>query len=117
MIDAKSSNLHESCTSALRIPLLWSDLTPCACTDSRIKMARDSRKGKEQETGLYEAIQRFWQKTYAGDYLGLILLLAAYLVLQFLGEPFHRMFRLDDPRIQFPHAEVERVSVCEFDSA
>ena len=26
-------------------------------------------------------------------------------------EPFHRMFSLDNIAIQFPHAEVERVSV------
>ena len=62
-------------------------------------------------TGLWETLQRFWHKSYAGDYLGVILLLAAYLALQFKGEPFHRMFRLDDPRIQHPHADVERVSV------
>jgi len=72
-----------------------------------------SRKSRvANDTGLYETLLRFWQKSYAGDYLGLILLLAAYLAIQFLGEPFHRMFRLDDPRIQYPHAEVERVSVC-----
>jgi diacylglycerol diphosphate phosphatase / phosphatidate phosphatase len=77
-------------------------------------MAGDtSRKAKiTQDTGLYESLHRFWQKSYAGDYLGLSILLAAYLVIQFLGEPFHRMFRLDDARITFPHAEVERVSVC-----
>lgn len=64
------------------------------------------------ESGLLEAVQRFWQKSHAGDYLGFILLLAAYIVIQFDAEPFHRLFRLDDPRIQFPHAEVERVPVC-----
>ncbi|KAI6914102.1 hypothetical protein KC318_g2257 [Hortaea werneckii] len=63
------------------------------------------------ESGLLEAVQRFWQKSYAGDYFGFILLLAAYIVIQFDAEPFHRLFRLDDPRIQFPHAEVERVPV------
>jgi hypothetical protein len=75
---------------------------------------RASRKAKlaPTDTGLYEALQRFWQKSYAGDYAGFILLLAAYLVIQFLGEPFHRHFRLNDPRLQFPHAEAERVPVC-----
>ncbi|KAI7325129.1 PAP2-domain-containing protein [Hortaea werneckii] len=63
------------------------------------------------ESGLLEAVQRFWQKSYVGDYFGFILLLAAYIVIQFDAEPFHRLFRLDDPRIQFPHAEVERVPV------
>ena len=76
---------------------------------------RDPRKAKNlpaSGSGVRDAAQRFWQKSYAGDYLGLILLLAAFLYIQFDGEPFHRMFRLDDPRIQFPHAEVERVPVC-----
>ncbi|KAK5124985.1 hypothetical protein LTR85_001175 [Meristemomyces frigidus] len=81
-----------------------------------IDTARNGRsKAKPSSTsdsgGLYEAIQRFWRKSYAGDYLGLIVLLAAYLLVQFLNEPWHRMFRLDDPRIGFPHAEVERVPV------
>ena len=31
-----------------------------------------------------------------------------------LIEPFHRMFSLDNRAIQFPHAEVERVSVGTF---
>ena len=29
--------------------------------------------------------------------------------IQFFVEPFHRMFSLNDLRIAFPHAEVERV--------
>jgi hypothetical protein len=32
--------------------------------------------------------------------------------IQFLAEPFHRMFFLDNLAIGYPHAEVERVSVC-----
>ncbi|KAJ5061058.1 hypothetical protein J3E72DRAFT_241179 [Bipolaris maydis] len=31
--------------------------------------------------------------------------------IQFLGEPFHRMFFLDNLAIGYPHAEIERVSV------
>lgn len=31
------------------------------------------------------------------------------LQIQFFVEPFHRMFSLNDLRISFPHAEVERV--------
>lgn len=31
--------------------------------------------------------------------------------IQFLAEPFHRMFFLDNLAIGYPHAEVERVSV------
>lgn len=74
------------------------------------------------------------QRTYASDYIGFFLLLTAYLLvrcvypaqwieiaewrtadgrqIQFLVEPFHRMFYLDDMRIAFPHAEVERVPMC-----
>lgn len=78
-----------------------------------VDTVRNGRKARlpSNDSGLYEAIQRFWQTSYAGDYLGFILLLAAYLVIQFTGQPFHRLFRLDDPRIGFPHAEVERVPV------
>lgn len=64
------------------------------------------------DTGLWETVQRFWAKSYAGDYLGLMLLLAAYILMHFGVQPFHKLFRLDDTRIQFPHAEVERVDVC-----
>lgn len=31
--------------------------------------------------------------------------------IQFIVEPFHRMFSLDNISIQYPHADVERVSV------
>ena len=74
---------------------------------------RNGRKAKlsSNDSGLFEAARRLWQKSYAGDYLGLALLLAAYLFIKFWGEPFHQMFRLSDARIQHPHAEVERVSV------
>jgi len=54
---------------------------------------------------------RFWEKTYAPDYVGFALLLTAYLLLQFFMEPFHRMFFLNNLNIQYPHAFVERVSV------
>ena len=80
-------------------------------------MPSPARKAKLSDPSSFASIaHRFWQRSYyAGDYLGLVLLLAAYLLIQFLGEPFHRLFRLDDPRLQFPHAEVERVSVCTCD--
>ncbi|KAJ9631993.1 hypothetical protein H2203_000394 [Taxawa tesnikishii (nom. ined.)] len=72
-----------------------------------------SRKPRDlsQDGGFLGAVSRFWQQSYAPDYLGLVILLAAYMLMQFLMEPFHRMFSLDDRRIQFPHAEVERVPV------
>lgn len=34
--------------------------------------------------------------------------------IQFLAEPFHRMFFLDNLSISYPHAEVERVSVSTY---
>lgn len=75
---------------------------------------RDGRKLKSGSNSSYlEALMRFWERSYAADYLGLALLMVAYFLVQFLAEPFHRLFRLDDPRIQLPHAEIERVPVCE----
>ncbi|RYP21709.1 hypothetical protein DL766_007881 [Monosporascus sp. MC13-8B] len=51
------------------------------------------------------------QHSYAPDYLGFAGLLTAYLLINFLVEPFHRLFSINDLRISFPHAEVERVPV------
>ncbi|KAL1625930.1 hypothetical protein SLS56_007076 [Neofusicoccum ribis] len=50
-------------------------------------------------------------RSYASEYLGLAALVAMYILIQFFVEPFHRMFSLDNLAIQFPHAEIERVSV------
>ncbi|KAF1361999.1 acid phosphatase/Vanadium-dependent haloperoxidase [Lizonia empirigonia] len=65
------------------------------------------------QTGFLGAAARFWQRSYASDYVGLAILVSGYIVLQmqFLAEPFHRMFSLDDLRIAYPHATTERVSV------
>lgn len=77
--------------------------------------SRHGRKTSDRsaigESGLIESLQRFWQRSYAGDYLGLAILVAAYILVKILGEPFHSQFRLDDPRLQHPHAEVERVNI------
>ncbi|KAL2161844.1 hypothetical protein VTH06DRAFT_7628 [Thermothelomyces fergusii] len=59
--------------------------------------------------GIAGSLSRFWQRTYASDHIGFVLLLTGYLLIQFFVEPFHRMFSLNDLRISFPHAEVERV--------
>ena len=78
---------------------------------------RNGRKARLQSTnagGFWEAAQRFWAKSYAGDYLGLAVLLAAYLFIKYFGEPFHQMFTLNDTRIAHPHAEVQRVENCAF---
>ncbi|KAI4284683.1 MAG: hypothetical protein L6R35_004835, partial [Caloplaca aegaea] len=61
--------------------------------------------GSVQQTGLIGSLSRFWQRSYAGDYVGFALLLTGFIL------PFHRMFSLSDIAIQFPHAEVERVPV------
>ncbi|RYP81573.1 hypothetical protein DL770_005875 [Monosporascus sp. CRB-9-2] len=66
---------------------------------------------KDGAGGLIGAISRFWTHSYAPDYLGFAGLLTAYLLINFLVEPFHRLFFINDLRISFPHAEVERVPV------
>ncbi|KAK3940461.1 phosphatidic acid phosphatase type 2/haloperoxidase [Diplogelasinospora grovesii] len=64
---------------------------------------------RSNSPGVLGSVSRFWHKSYAPDYLGFALLFTGYIVVQFLVEPFHRMFSLSDLRISFPHAEVERV--------
>lgn len=70
-------------------------------------MGPDARKGG----GFLEASRRFFARSYAADYLGLALIAILYAPLKIFDEPFHQQFRLNDPRIQHPHAEVERVGV------
>ena len=72
---------------------------------------RRMRSASPTQSGLWETAQRFYSKSYAGDYIGLVLLLLTLSFFEFSGEPFHQMFTIDDPRIQHPHAEVERVPV------
>lgn len=61
-----------------------------------------------------ESVQRFLHRSHAGDYIGLAIIVALWLPLKLLGEPFHQMFQLSDPRIQYPHAEVERVGISTY---
>ncbi|KIX05993.1 uncharacterized protein Z518_03967 [Rhinocladiella mackenziei CBS 650.93] len=68
------------------------------------------RSSTNDAPGMVGAIRRFWQRSYASDYVGFALLMAAYLYVQFFVEPFHRMFTLDDLTKQYPHALVQRVS-------
>lgn len=86
---------------------------PTASNGDRERRKTPSRSPSHGESGLYETLQRFWQRShYAGDYFGLTILVVAYILVRLLaGEPFHSQFRLDDPRIQHPHAEIERVPV------
>ncbi|KFZ12975.1 hypothetical protein V502_06835 [Pseudogymnoascus sp. VKM F-4520 (FW-2644)] len=72
---------------------------------------RASNGGLTSKPGVVGAVARFWQKTYAPDYVGLAALIAAYVVLEFNTTPFHRLFELSNINIAYPHAEHERVPV------
>ncbi|KAI1171114.1 PAP2 superfamily protein [Nemania sp. FL0916] len=61
--------------------------------------------------GILSSLARFWTHSYAPDYVGFCALLAAYLVLVFFVEPFHRMFYINNLDIAYPHAAIERVPV------
>ncbi|KIV90342.1 hypothetical protein PV10_07654 [Exophiala mesophila] len=67
------------------------------------------RVSASEKPGVLGAVKRFWQRSYAADYVGFTLLVTGYVLVQFL-EPFHRMFSLDDHAKQYPHALVQRVS-------
>jgi diacylglycerol diphosphate phosphatase/phosphatidate phosphatase len=58
-------------------------------------------------------LTQYKQQPYAADYIGLAIILPIWIYLQLFiyTEPFHRMFALDDRRIQYPHAEIEHVPV------
>ncbi|EXJ72581.1 uncharacterized protein A1O5_03727 [Cladophialophora psammophila CBS 110553] len=71
------------------------------------------RQANIDAPGVVAAIRRFWQRSYASDYVGFVLLLAVYIWVQFFFEPVHQMFRLDNRAKQYPHALVERVSAGE----
>ena len=68
------------------------------------------RSSSPNQSGLLETAQRFYSKSYAGDYIGFVILLLTLAFFEF-SDPFHQMFTLDDPRIQHPHAEIERTPV------
>ncbi|GJN84297.1 hypothetical protein PLIIFM63780_007853 [Purpureocillium lilacinum] len=57
------------------------------------------------------SLGRIWRNTHAPDYVGFLVLLAAWIVIVSLVTPFHRMFFINDLTISYPHAEHERVSV------
>ena len=90
--------------------------SPFETMPPRDEDVRNGRKGKlaspgNTGTSILESAQRFWQRSYAGDYLGLAIIIVLWVPLKVFGEPYHQMFRLSDSRIQHPHAEVERVGV------
>ncbi|KAI4765290.1 PAP2-domain-containing protein [Aureobasidium sp. EXF-3400] len=75
----------------------------------------DSRR-RASSGSLTESILRIWREKcqpYAADYIGLAIIVPIWICLQLFifTEPFHRMFSLDDRRIQYPHAEIEHVPV------
>ncbi|EQL33595.1 hypothetical protein BDFG_04347 [Blastomyces dermatitidis ATCC 26199] len=61
--------------------------------------------------GVLGALARFWLRSYAADYVSLIVLVVGWILIQIFVRPFYRMFTLDNVSIQFPFAEVERVPV------
>jgi len=63
------------------------------------------------QTGWLGSVARFWQKTYAPDYVGFSILLLGYIMIVLFVEPFHRMFFINNINIMYPHALVERVPV------
>ncbi|KAG0645806.1 putative diacylglycerol pyrophosphate phosphatase 1 [Hyphodiscus hymeniophilus] len=75
------------------------------------RSGRSPNGGLTSRTGWIGSVARFWEKTYAPDYVGFAALITAYMLIQFLMEPFHRMFFLNNLNIQYPHALVERVPV------
>jgi len=86
-------------------------------------LAEDVRNGRKarlhllattsDSSGIWDTAQRFWRKSYAGDYLGLAILLAGFLVVKNLSEPFYQTFVVNDVRISHPFAMEQRVPACE----
>lgn len=77
-----------------------------------VRNGRKANKLFPHDGGIWEATQRFMEKSYAGDYAGLIVLAVLFLFLKIFTEPFHQMFVINDFRISHPWAEIERVDVC-----
>lgn len=61
--------------------------------------------------GIGSALVRFSRRSYAVDYIALISLLTAWVLIQIFVTPFYQLFSLDDRDLQYPFAVVERVSV------
>ncbi|KAK6333285.1 hypothetical protein TWF718_011104 [Orbilia javanica] len=76
--------------------------------------SRPSSSSMPSSPSVFSSVSRVWRYFYqtsrAGDYLGLLLLAFSNVFLM-ITEPFHRMFSIDDPRLKYPHALIERVSV------
>ncbi|KKA25231.1 PAP2 domain protein [Rasamsonia emersonii CBS 393.64] len=63
------------------------------------------------QPGAAGALARFWRRTYAPDYVALSVVAVGWVMIQLFVHPFHRMFSLDNVALQYPFAQVERVSV------
>ncbi|CAK7564331.1 MAG: hypothetical protein SEPTF4163_002220 [Sporothrix epigloea] len=74
-------------------------------------MAPPGRTGRGPQGGIFASLVRFYQSSYASDYLGFAVMMATFLYIQFFVEPFHRLFFVNDLNISYPHAVVERVPV------
>ncbi|KAL7266050.1 hypothetical protein RUND412_011417, partial [Rhizina undulata] len=74
------------------------------------RLQRLKSKERPHDPGFINACKSLWQKPYIPDWIGFALVALQNFAITFF-EPFHRFFSLDDRRIQFPYAEVERVSV------
>ncbi|KAJ5732222.1 Phosphatidic acid phosphatase type 2/haloperoxidase [Penicillium malachiteum] len=75
----------------------------------RIGSGNGSSSPMLQRAGLGGAFARFYQRTYAGDYIALGFLVTIWILIQLFVTPFHRMFSLDNKSIQYPMAAHERV--------
>jgi diacylglycerol diphosphate phosphatase / phosphatidate phosphatase len=66
-----------------------------------------------ERSGVLGAFARFYRRTYLGDYIGFVLLQAAYFITKFLITPVHRPFLISDLRISHEYADPERVTTYE----
>ncbi|KOS21748.1 putative diacylglycerol pyrophosphate phosphatase 1 [Escovopsis weberi] len=64
-----------------------------------------------EANGSPSPFKRLCQTSHAPDYVGLVILLTAWVMIDMFVTPFHRMFSTQDLRLSFPFAEHERVSV------
>ena len=61
-------------------------------------------------SGLAGALIPIWHRSYAADYIGFFMIIAASFYVHAFIEPVHQLFRLDNRARQYPHAAIERVS-------
>ncbi|OJJ30231.1 hypothetical protein ASPWEDRAFT_54876 [Aspergillus wentii DTO 134E9] len=74
-------------------------------------LAAGSAIPMSNQAGVAGAVTRFCQRSYAVDYIALVVIAAGWALIQLFVDPFHRMFSLDNKSIQYPFTVVERVSI------